>query len=183
MLSIFNGSTPKGLISCSNLTSPADSSDALRTFSAKIDQTYLILMVASVGKSCIIVLKYMQITKNILNGISNHYISHQIFTSYCFMTYDLTIFCVRPDITLTHWGRVTHIWVGKLTIIASDNGLSPSWHQTIIWTNAGILLIGPLGTNFSEILIEIHSFSFKKMHLKMSSARRRPFCLSLNELR
>ena len=28
-----------------------------------------------------------------------------------------------------------------LTIIRSDNGLSPSRHQAIIWTNAGILLI------------------------------------------
>ena len=52
---------------------------------------------------------------------------------------------------LTHWGRVTHICVGKLTIIGSDNGLSPERRQAIIWTNAGILLIGPLGTNFSEI--------------------------------
>ena len=56
---------------------------------------------------------------------------------------------------LTHWGRVTHICVSKLTIIASDNGLSPGRRQAIIWTNAGILLIGPLGTNFSEISIEI----------------------------
>ena len=56
---------------------------------------------------------------------------------------------------LTHWGRVMHIWVNKLTIIGSDNGLSPGLRQAIIWTNAGILLIGPLGTNFSEILIEI----------------------------
>ena len=48
--------------------------------------------------------------------------------------------------------------------------------------NAGILLIGPLGTNFSEILIEIHTFSFKKMHLKMSSGKSRPFCLGLNVL-
>ena len=63
---------------------------------------------------------------------------------------------------LTHWGRATHIYVGKLTIIGSDNGLSPGRRQAIIWTNAGILLIGPLGTNFSEILIEIHAFSFKK---------------------
>ena len=68
--------------------------------------------------------------------------------------------------TLTHSGRVTHICVSKLTIIGSDNGLSPDRHQAIIWTNDGILLIGPLGTNFSEILIEIHAFSFKKMHLK-----------------
>ena len=84
---------------------------------------------------------------------------------------------------LTHWGRVTHICVAYLTINASDNGLSPSRRQAIIWTNAGILLIRPLGTNFSEILIEIHIFSFKKMHLKMSSAKRRPFCLGLNVLR
>ena len=70
---------------------------------------------------------------------------------------------------LTHWGRLMHICIGKLTIIGSDNGLSPGRPQAIIWTNDGILLIGPLGTNFSEILIEIHTFSFKKMHLKMSS--------------
>ena len=75
---------------------------------------------------------------------------------------------------------VTHICVGKFTIIGSDNGLSPGWRQAIISTNAGILLIQPLGTNFSEILIGIQIFSFKKMHLKMSSAKWRPFCLGLN---
>ena len=84
---------------------------------------------------------------------------------------------------LTHWGRVTHICVGKLTIIGSDNGLSPGRRQAIIWTNAGILLIGPLGTNFSEFLVGILIFSFKKMRLKVASAKRRPFCLGLNELR
>ena len=84
--------------------------------------------------------------------------------------------------TLTHWGRVTHICVSKITIIGSDNGLSPDRRQAIIWTNAGILLIGPLGTNFSEILFEILTFSFKKMRLKVSSAKRRPFCLGLNVL-
>ena len=86
-------------------------------------------------------------------------------------------------VSITHWGRVTHICVGNLTIIGSDNGLSPGRCQAIIWTNAGILLIGPLGTNFSEIFIEIHTFSFKKMHLKMSSSKWRPFCLGLNVLR
>ena len=55
--------------------------------------------------------------------------------------------------------------------------------QAIIWTNAGISLIGPLGTNFIEILIEIYTFSFKKMHLKMSSGECRPFCLGLNVLK
>ena len=59
---------------------------------------------------------------------------------------------------LTHWGRVTHIGVVKLTIIGSDNGLSPGRRQAIIWTNAGILLIGPLETNFIEILIGIQTF-------------------------
>ena len=77
---------------------------------------------------------------------------------------------------------MTHICVSKLVAIGSDNGLSPGRRQAIIRTNAGILLIGPLGTNFSEILIEIHTFSFKKMHLKMSSAKWRPFCIGLNVL-
>ena len=77
---------------------------------------------------------------------------------------------------------MTHICVSKLTIIGSDNGLSPNRRQAIFWTNAGILLIGPLGTNFSEILIEILTFSFKKICLKVSSANRRPFCLGLNVL-
>ena len=62
---------------------------------------------------------------------------------------------------LTHWGRVTHICVGKLTIIGSDNGLSPGRRQAIIWTNAEIMLIRPL-ENFSEIWIGIQTFSFKK---------------------
>ena len=82
---------------------------------------------------------------------------------------------------LTHWGRLTHLCVSKLTIISSDNGLAPGRRKTIIWTNDGVLLIGPW-TNFSEILIEIQVFSFKKMHLKMSSAKWRPFCLGLNVL-
>ena len=83
---------------------------------------------------------------------------------------------------LTHWGRVTHICVSKQTIIGSDKGFSPGRRQAIIWTNAGILLIGTLGTNFSEILIKISTFSFKKMRLKVSSAKWRPFCLGLNVL-
>ena len=78
---------------------------------------------------------------------------------------------------------MTHICVGNLTIIGSDNGLSPGRRQAITWTNVGILLIGPLETNFSDILIEIHTFSFKKIHLKMSSGKCRPCCLGLNVLK
>ena len=62
---------------------------------------------------------------------------------------------LKQTLELTHWGRVTHIYVNKLTIIGSNNGLPPGQRQAIIWTNDGILLTGPLGTNFSEILIEI----------------------------
>ena len=51
----------------------------------------------------------------------------------------------------THWGRMMHICIDKLTIIGSDNGLFSGRHQAIIWTNGVKLLIGPLGTNFSEI--------------------------------
>ena len=64
-----------------------------------------------------------------------------------------------------------HIYVSKVTIIASDNGLSPGQRQAIIWNNAELLLIEPLGTNFSEISIGIQTFSFKKMHLNMSSVK------------
>ena len=90
----------------------------------------------------------------------------------------LTVCCKK----LAHWGRVTHKCVGKLTIIGSDNGLSPR-RRAIIWTNAGILLIGPLGTNFSEISLGIQPFSAKKMHLKMSSAKWRPVSFGLNVLK
>ena len=100
----------------------------------------------------------------------------------CQDTFRCNSFCSQAVTEkLTHWGRVTHICVVKLTIIGSDNGLSPGRRQAIIWTNAGILLIGPLGTN-NEISIRIQTFLFKKMHFKMSSAKWRPFCLDLNVL-
>ena len=83
---------------------------------------------------------------------------------------------------LTHWGQVTHIWVSKLATIGSDNGLSHGRCQSTIWTNAGILLIWDLGTHFSEILSEIDTFLFKKIHLKMSSAKWRQLRLGLSGL-
>ena len=86
-------------------------------------------------------------------------------------------------LTLTHWGWVTHICISKLTIIGSDNGLSPARRQALVWTNVKVLLITPLGTNFSGILIEIHTFSFKKIHLKKSSGKWLPLCPGLNVLR
>ena len=67
-------------------------------------------------------------------------------------------------------------------IISSDNGLLPGLRQAIIWTNDDLLSIGPLGTNFSEILFEIKTFPFKKMHSNMPSTKWRPFLLGLNVL-
>ena len=92
--------------------------------------------------------------------------------------YDLRII-TGNEMKLTHWGWVTHTCAGNLTIIVSDNGLSTGRRQAIIWTNAGISLIGPLGTNFSEMLIKIQAFSFKKMRLKVSSAKWRSFVSTL----
>ena len=75
---------------------------------------------------------------------------------------------------VTHWGRTTHICVSKMITIGLDNGLSPGRRQAIIFS------IRPLGIHFSEILIEINAFPFKKMHLNMPSANWRPCCLGLN---
>ena len=77
---------------------------------------------------------------------------------------------------------MTHICVGKIIIIGSDNGLSPDRRQAIIWINAGFLSMAPLRTYFSEHLIKVQPFSLKKMHVKMSSAKWRPSCFGLNVL-
>ena len=80
---------------------------------------------------------------------------------------------------VTHRGRLTHICLSKLTVIGSDNGLSPGRCQTIIWTNTAVLLIRTLGTDFIEILYDNRACSFKRMHLKISSAKWRNFVSAL----
>ena len=72
---------------------------------------------------------------------------------------------------------MAHICVSKLIIIASDNGLSPARHQAIIWTNAGILLIWLLGTNFNGILfIFIQENAFENVVCEMAAILSRPEC-------
>ena len=66
------------------------------------------------------------------------------------------------------------------TIIGSDNDLSPGRRQAIKWNNIGLLSIGPFETKFSEIRIKMRRFSLKKINMKMSSAKWRPFFLGLN---
>ena len=98
----------------------------------------------------------------------------------CITVHNLIKVCILISITdhfnLTHWGRMMHLCIKELTIISSDNCLLPRP------ANAGILLIKPLRANSIEILIEIHIFSFNKMHLKILHGKFRPFCLGLNVL-
>ena len=72
---------------------------------------------------------------------------------------------------------MTHIRVGKLTNIGSDNGLAPSRRQTIIWTNVGKLLIGPLRTNFSEFFIQ--EKALENVVCEMASILSRPQCVNV----
>ena len=64
---------------------------------------------------------------------------------------------------------MTHICISKLTITDSDYALSLGRRQAIIWTNARILLNRHLGTNLSEILIEICIFFNSRKCVRMSA--------------
>ena len=85
-----------------------------------------------------------------------------------------TVCCI--DVFLSG-GRVTHICVSKLDSIGSDVACSGTRH---VLTNAGLLSIGPLGTNFSEIQSNYLNFHSEKTHVKISSVTRRLFCRVLN---
>ena len=111
-----------------------------------------------------------------------HHVPFHIFHMHLFVfyTYPILIYKVcKKESVLTHWGRVTHKCISKLIIIGLDNGLAPGWRQAIIWTNAGIMLMGTLGIHLNEILSKVHTYSFKRMYLKMST-KWRPLCLGLN---
>ena len=98
---------------------------------------------------------------------------------------------VQNESTAGKYGCWTWKYIGLLVYSNSLYVIKAEWRiyvsvmawrrpgkQAIIWTNAGILWIGSLGTNFSEISIKIHTFSFKKM----LSSKWGPFCLGLNVL-
>ena len=78
--------------------------------------------------------------------------------------------------THTHIYIYLYICVTKLSIIGSNNGLSPVRCQAIIWTNAGILLIEPLGTNWS---IFIDENAFQNVICEMASILSRPQCVNV----
>ena len=73
---------------------------------------------------------------------------------------------------------MTHICVSTQTSIGSDNGLSPGPRQAIIWTNAGILLIEPLGTNLDQNSYTfIQENAFEDVVWKMAAILPRPECV------
>ena len=76
---------------------------------------------------------------------------------------------------LTHGGLMRHKYIITLVQVMA---YVPVWCQAITWTN-DLLLIGHLVTNFSEIWIKINFF-FKKVYLKMLTAKCEPFCSGLN---
>ena len=83
---------------------------------------------------------------------------------------------------LTHWGRVTHICVSKLTTIGSDNGLSPGRRQAIIWSNAGIIVKLNRRNKFQWNLkrnwyIFIQANTFENVVWKMAAILSRPQCV------
>ena len=100
---------------------------------------------------------------------------------YGFICYFEWVRRIHDTITLTHWGRVTHICVGNLTIIGPDNGLSPDRRQAIIWTNAGILLNklrNKLQWNICRnSYIFIQENAFENVVREMSAILSRPQCV------
>ena len=69
---------------------------------------------------------------------------------------------------LTHLTLVPHICVSEMGQHWFRYGLLLNRHQAIIWTNAGLLSNGPLGTNCSEVLIKLQNFPSQKCTWKYS---------------
>ena len=103
-----------------------------------------------------------------VNGLApkrHQYISkhHREFNSCIFQFTQTMLHNVHTALQpLTHWGRATHICVGKVTIIGSDNGLSPDRRQAIIWTNAGLFSIGSCEHISVKIQSKYHNFHWRK---------------------
>ena len=63
---------------------------------------------------------------------------------------------------LTHWGRVTHFMHQQTRLSLLQTVACHMFSAKPLSEPVLELLIGPLGTNLSEISNEIHTFSFKK---------------------
>ena len=102
---------------------------------------------------------------------------------YCLMSMNKLTAKLFVCAYLTHWGWVMHICISRLTITGSDNGLSPGRRQAIIWTNPGILLIGPLENkllwkfNLSSNIF-IHENAIESVVCEMAAISSRPQCVN-----
>ena len=74
------------------------------------------------------------------------------------------------------------MYVSEVTIIGSDNCLSPGRRQAIIWNNAENIITCTIRNKLQRTLNRNWYFSFKKIQLKMESGKWRPLCVDLNGL-
>ena len=110
-------------------------------------------------------LPYAYMSLNKISRKYKHFFSHNTPIKILSMI-DCHICCLANG--LTHWRWMMPICIGKLIIIGSDNGLSLG-KATSHYLNQRWLIVN--WTNFSEIRNEILTFSFKQLHLKLSSAK------------
>ena len=75
---------------------------------------------------------------------------------------------------------MTQLCARKLTIVGADNGLSPGRHQTIIWTNGGILLICTLGNLKRNSYTYIQENEFDNVVSEMVAILSRPQYVKVN---
>ena len=80
----------------------------------------------------------------------------------------------------THWGRVTHICVNKLSILGSDNGLAPTRHYLKqCWIIFNCTLRNKLQWNFNRNSnIFIHENAFESVVCEMAFILSRPQCVN-----
>ena len=76
----------------------------------------------------------------------------------------------RPQcVNASHLSAAYVPWVNWVNA-GSGNGLSPVRRQGITWTNADLLSLRLLGTNFGEVWFEIQNVSFIKCHVRSKNA-------------
>ena len=83
---------------------------------------------------------------------------------------------------LTHWGLVMHICHQPRPSLVQIMACRLFGAKPLSKPMLGYCELNSLRTNFSEILIKIQNFSLRKIHLKISSVKWRPYCLGLNVL-
>ena len=87
------------------------------------------------------------------------------------------------NVALTHWGRVTYLYVNKLTIIGSDNGFVawpvPSHYISQRWSIVNWSFRNKIHWKVNRnSLIFIHEHAFGNVVWKMTGILSRPQCVN-----